>query len=140
MKQKIDVDKIKEREVSKEEIEQNEKESKKKTWLLYRLPLILVIILAIIYILTSKHLLLIPIALVFVVVLYGWDCHSRICTNCKKWNSTVTLNAQTVLRKNQVVQKNLFGKDKTKEKKDIVNKTKYKCLNCGNIQEIEKIK
>ena len=140
MKQKIDVDKIKEREVSKEEIERNEKESKKKTWLLYRIPLIVVIILAIIYILTSKHLLLIPIALIFVVVLYGWDCHGRICPNCKKWNSTVTLNAETVLRKNQVLQKNLFGKDKTKEKKDIVNKTKNKCLNCGHIQEIEKIK
>lgn len=140
MKQKIDVDKIKEREVSKEEIEQNEKESKKKTWLLYRIPLIIVVILAIIYILTSKHLLLIPIALIFVVVLYGWDCHGRICPNCKKWNSTVTLNAETVLRKNQIIQKNLFGKDKTKEKKDIVNKTKNKCLNCGHIQEIEKIK
>lgn len=140
MKQKIDVDKIKEREVSKEEIERNEKESKKKTWLLYRIPLIIVVILAIIYILTSKHLLLIPIALIFVVVLYGWDCHGRICPNCKKWNSTVTLNAETVLRKNQIIQKNLFGKDKTKEKKDIVNKTKNKCLNCGHIQEIEKIK
>jgi len=140
MKQKIDVDKIKEREVSKEEIERNEKESKKKTWLLYRIPLIIVVILAIIYILTSKHLLLIPIALIFVVVLYGWDCHGRICPNCKKWNSTVTLNAQTLLRKNQIIQKNLFGKDKTKEKKDIVNKTKNKCLNCGHIQEIEKIK
>lgn len=140
MKQKINVDKIKEREVNKEEIEQNEKESKKKTWLLYRIPLILVIILAIIYILTSKHLLLIPIALIFVLVLYGWDCNGRICPNCKKWNSTVTLNAETVLRKNQVIQKNLFGKDKTKEKKDIVNKTKNKCLNCGHIQEIEKIK
>ena len=140
MKQKIDVDKIKEREVSKKEIEENEKESKKKTWLLYRVPLILVIILAIIYILTSKHILLIPIALIFVLVLYGWDCHGRICPNCKKWNSTVTLNAETVLRRNQIVQKNLFGKDKTKEKKDIVNKTKNKCLNCGHIQEIEKIK
>ena len=140
MKQKINVDKIKEREVSKEEIEENEKESKKKTWLLYRIPLIIVVILAIIYILTSKHLLLIPIALIFVAVLYGWDCHGRICPNCKKWNSTVTLNAETVLRKNQVIKKNLFGKDKTKEKKDIVNKTKNKCLNCGHIQEIEKIK
>ena len=140
MKQKIDVDKIKEREVSKEELEENEKESKKKTWLLYRVPLILVIILAIIYILTSKHILLIPIALIFVLVLYGWDWHGRICPNCKKWNSTVTLNAETVLRRNQIVQKNLFGKDKTKEKKDIVNKTKNKCLNCGHIQEIEKIK
>ena len=78
MKQKINVDKIKEREVSKEEIEQNEKETKKKTWALYRLPIIVTAILALIYIPTSQHLLLIPIALVFVVVLYGWDSHSRI--------------------------------------------------------------
>ena len=140
MKQKINVDKIKEREVSKEEIEQNEKETKKKTWVLYRLPIVITAILAIIYILTSQHLLLIPIALMFVLVLYGWDCHSRICPNCKKWNSTVTLNAETVLRKKQITQKNLLGKDKIKEKKDIVNKTKNKCLNCGHIQEIEKIK
>lgn len=140
MKQKINVDKIKEREVSKEEIEQNEKDTKKKTWTLYRLPIIITAILAIIYILTSQHLLLIPIALMFVLVLYGWDCHSRICPNCKKWNSTVTLNAETVLRKKQITQKNLLGKDKIKEKKDIVNKTKNKCLNCGHIQEIEKIK
>ncbi len=140
MKPKINVDKIKEREVSKEEIEQNEKETKKKTWGLYRLPIIITAILAIIYILTSQHLLLIPIALIFVLVLYGWDCHSRICPNCKKWNATVTLNAETVLRKKQITQKNLFGKDKTKEKQNIVNKTKNKCLNCGHIQEIEKIK
>ena len=140
MKPKINVDKIKEREVSKEEIEQNEKETKKKTWVLYRLPIIITAILAIIYILTSQHLLLIPIALIFVLVLYGWDCHSRICPNCKKWNATVTLNAETVLRKKQSTQKNLFGKDKTKEKQNIVNKTKNKCLNCGHIQEIEKIK
>ena len=140
MEPKINVDKIKEREVSKEEIEQNEKETKKKTWVLYRLPIVITAILAIIYILTSQHLLLIPIALIFVLVLYGWDCHSRICPNCKKWNSTVTLNADTVLRKKQITQKNLFGKDKTKEKQNIVNKTKNKCLNCGHIQEIEKIK
>lgn len=140
MKQKINVDKIKEREVSKEEIDQNEKDTKKKTWVLYRLPIVITAILAIIYILTSQHLLLIPIALMFVLVLYGWDCHSRICPNCKKWNSTVTLNAETVLRKKQITQKNLLGKDKIKEKKDIVNKTKNKCLNCGHIQEIEKIK
>ncbi len=140
MKQKINVDKIKEREVSEEEIEQNEKDTKKKTWVLYRLPIVITAILAIIYILTSQHLLLIPIALMFVLVLYGWDCHSRICPNCKKWNSTVTLNAETVLRKKQITQKNLLGKDKIKEKKDIVNKTKNKCLNCGHIQEIEKIK
>lgn len=140
MEPKINVDKIKEREVSKEEIEQNEKETKKKTWVLYRLPIVITAILAIIYILTSQHLLLIPIALIFVLVLYGWDCHSRICPNCKKWNSTVTLNANTVLRKKQITQKNLFGKDKNKEKQNIVNKTKNKCLNCGHIQEIEKVK
>ena len=58
----------------------------------------------------------------------------------QKWNSTVTLNADTVLRKKQITQKNLFGKDKTKEKQNIVNKTKNKCLNCGHIQEIEKVK
>ena len=140
MKQKINVDKIKEREVSEEEIEQNEKDTKKKTWVLYRLPIVITAILAIIYILTSQHLLLIPIALLFIIVLYGWDSHSRICPNCKKWNSTITLNMETTLKNNQFTKKNLIGKDKIKDKQNIVTKTKSKCLNCGCVNEIEKIK
>ena len=99
MKQKINVDKIKTREVSQEEIKKNELETKKKTWLFYRVPIVLVIILALIYIATYQNLLLIPIAIIFVVVLYGWDCHSRICQNCKKWNATVTLDAKQFLEK-----------------------------------------
>ena len=140
MKPQINVDKIKERKVSPKEIEQNEKESRKKSWLLYRFPLIIVLILSIIYILTSQHLLLIPIALLFIIVLYGWDSHSRICPNCKKWNSTITLNMETTLKNNQFTKKNLIGKDKIKDKQNIVTKTKSKCLNCGCVNEIEKIK
>ena len=140
MKEKINVNKIKEKEISKKEIEANEKDSKKKTWLMYRIPLIVDIILAIIYIFTLQHLLLIPIAIIFVLILYGWDSHQRICDYCKKWNSTVTISNETKLRNKEVIKKNLFGKDKTKEKKDIVYTTKAKCLNCGHTTEKEKIK
>ena len=92
MKKKIDINKIKEKKISEKEIKKNEKDTKKKTWLIFRIPLIIDIILALVYMFTSQNLLLIPIAILFTLVLYGWDSHSRICPYCKKWNATVTLN------------------------------------------------
>lgn len=139
MKNKIDINKIKERKISEKEIKENEKESNKKSWLLFKVPVVIDIILAIIYILTNKHILLIPISVIFVIILYGWDSKSRICQHCKKWNSTVTMNVNTNVRKNEVVKKRLFRRDKTIDKKEIVTTTKLKCLNCGKIQEKEKI-
>ena len=139
-KNKIDVKKIKERNVSEKEIKENEKETKKKEWLLFRIPVIICIILAVIYILTNYNILLIPIALIFVLVLYGFDCHQRICKHCKKWNSTVMLKSEKVLRTTTVTKENLVKKNKTKEKKSIVTKTQTKCLNCGHIYEQETIK
>ena len=138
-KQKIDVNKIKEREVTEDEINENKKETNKKTWLFYRIP-ILDIILVVIYVPTAKNILLIPIAILFIFVLYGIDCHQRICKHCKKWNSTVTLLSERVLRKTKTKKQNLFGKDKVKEKKNIVDKAQLKCLNCGYKYDKETIK
>lgn len=139
-RQKIDVNKIKEREVKELELKENEKDTNKKTWLLYRIPIILEIILIIIYVPTAINLLLIPIGLIFILILYGIDCHQRICPHCKKWNSTVTLNAEVVLRKTKTRKQNLIGKQKIKEKKSIVDKSKYKCINCGYEYDKENIK
>ena len=139
-KKKIDIKKIKERNVSQKEIEENEKKTKMKNWLLYRIPIAITVILALIYIPTNNNILLIPIALIFIVVLYGIDCHQRICEHCKKWNATVTLKTDNFLRTTKVTKKNLFKKDKIKEKKNLVKKVEKKCLNCGHVYEKETIK
>ena len=93
-KKKIDIKKIKERNVSQKEIEENEKETKMKNWLLYRIPIATTVILALIYIPTNNNILLIPIALIFIVVLYGIDCHQRICEHCKKDLYTINFGAK----------------------------------------------
>lgn len=139
-KKKIDVSKIKEREINKEEIQKNEKETKIKKWILYRLPIILEIILVLMYIPTNNNLLLIPIAVLFALILYGIDCNQRVCTHCKKWNSTVVLNLESVIRTTKTKKKNLIGKDKVSSKKNIVDKTRIKCLNCGCEYNKETIK
>lgn len=139
-KNKIDVKKIKERNVSEKEIKENEKDTKKKDWLLFKIPVIIGVVLAIIYIPTNYNILLIPIALIFTLILYGFDCHQRICKHCKKWNSTVLLKSEKLLRTTTVTKENLIRKNKTKEKKNIVSKIQTKCLNCGHIYEKETIK
>ena len=137
---KIDIKKIKEREVTEKEIEENKKETKKKEWLLYRVPIILDSILALIYILTSNNILLIPISIIFALVLYGIDCHQRICKKCKKWNSTIMLKDGKLLQTKKVTKKNVLGKDKVKEEKNILSRKQSKCINCGYIHETEIIK
>ena len=139
-KKKIDIKKIKERNVSEEEIKQNEKQSKIKNYLLYKIPIIIEIILVLFYVPTANNILLIPISIIFVIILYGIDCHQRICSNCKKWNSTVTLKDDRFLRTTKVEKQNLLGKNKIKKKKNIVNKIQTKCLNCGHVTEKEVIK
>ena len=137
---KIDISKIRERKISDEEIKQNEKETKIRIWLMYRLPIIIDIILAIIYIPTVWNILLIPLVISFVFTLYGWDSHQRICEKCKKWNGTVIISSENSVKKKTITKQNLIGKDKTKEKNELVNKIKTKCLNCGHVEEKEIVK
>lgn len=139
-KKKIDIKKIKPREVTQKEIEENKKETKLKTNLMYRLPIVIDIILALIYIPTAWNILLVPLVISFVITLYGWDSHQRICKKCKKWNGTVTVEQDSSLRKKTITKQNLIGKDKVKEKNEIVSKVKTKCLNCGYVDEKEIIK
>ena len=139
-KKKIDIKKIKPREVTQKEIEENKKETKLKTNLMYRLPIVIDIILALIYIPTAWNILLVPLVISFVITLYGWDSHQRICKKCKKWNGTVTVEQDSSLRKKTITKQNLIWKDKVKEKNEIVSKVKTKCLNCGYVDEKEIIK
>ena len=137
---KIDLNKIKERDVSKEEIEKNEKESKRNKVIFFIIPIILLVLLAIIYVPTSNNILLIPIATVFAVLLYGVDCKQRTCRYCKKWNSAVVIGSKSSVTKKQIEKQKLMGKNKISEKKQILTENKYKCKNCGHVIEEKKIK
>ena len=44
-KSKININKIKERDISEKEIKENEKETKKKDWILFKIPIIIGVIL-----------------------------------------------------------------------------------------------
>ena len=83
---KNNINKIKKRDIDKEEYERNEKESKRNKIILYYIPLICIIILAIIYIGTNNKYILIPFAIFFLTFLFGMDSNSRTCEKCKKWN------------------------------------------------------
>ena len=67
----------------------NEKESKKKIIFIYIIPLIALVALGFIYIFTHINILLIPFAFLMFIVLFGWDGATRVCPNCKIWNSVV---------------------------------------------------
>ena len=42
------------------------------------------------------------------------------------------INSESLVKTTKVTKQNLIGKDKIKSKKDIINRTKSKCLNCGH--------
>ena len=50
------------------------------------------------------------------------------------------LKSENILRTTTVTKENLLRKNKTKEKKNLVNKVQIKCLNCGKVYEREIIK
>ena len=138
MKKTININKIKEREVSKKEIEQNEKISKRNKILMYTIPLTLIIMIAIIYILTNNNYLLIPFGAIFLIFLFGWDSNQRTCTECKKWNSIIWTDSKIILKTAKKQKKNVFGKEKIKSVKEKVTRNVGKCKNCGKEITIEK--
>ena len=140
MKKTININEIQEREVSAKEIEENEKNANKYKMIFYTIPLILMIILAIIYIFTSIHYLLIPFSIVFLMFLFGWDARQRTCIYCKKWNSLVWTDSQIVLKTTKTKTKNFLGKDKEKNKREKINKLTGKCTFCGKEELREKSK
>ena len=129
MKKLTDVKKIKERKISKNEIEKNEKISKRNKLYMYTIPLIIIILLAIIYIPTNNNYLLIPFAIVFLIFLFGWDSNQRTWTNNK-------VDIQTTTKQ----KKNLIGKTVTKNVRKKITISTGKCTNCGKENTVEKIR
>ena len=140
MKKLKDIKKIKEREVSKDEIEENEKISKRNKMYMYTIPMIIIILLAIIYISTNNNYLLIPFGILFLIFLFGWDSNQRTCKKCKKWNSIIWIDSKVDLKIKPKQKKNLIGKTVTKNVRQKVTISTGKCTNCGKENTVEKIR
>ena len=137
---KNNINKIKKRDIDKEEYERNEKESKRNKIILYYIPLICIIILAIIYIGTNNKYILIPFAIFFLIFLFGMDSNSRTCEKCKKWNSIVWIKSNIEVKDKIITKKGITGKEKSKKQKERIDRNTGKCTNCGNEVSKEKIK
>ena len=121
----------------------NEKESKKKIIFIYIIPLIALVALGFIYIFTHINILLIP----FAFLLFGWDGATRVCPNCKIWNSVVWIKSENI-SETEEKSENISETEeiKTKKKKQKSNKKvkiKYtinqgKCKECGCVFERKK--
>ena len=115
----------------------NEKEPNNKIILIYIIPLIALVALGFIYIFTHINILLIPFAFLMFIVLFGWDGATRVCPNCKIWNSVVWIKSENISETEEI---------KTKKKKQKSNKKvkiKYtinqgKCKECGCVFERKK--
>lgn len=137
---KNNINKIKKRDIDKEEYERNEKESKRNKIILYYIPLICIIILAIIYIGTNNKYILIPFAIFFLIFLFGMDSNSRTCEKCKRWNSIVWIKSNIEVKDKIITKKGITGKEKSKKQKERIDRNTGKCTNCGNEVSKEKIK
>ena len=135
MKKVVSINKIKERKIGKEELEENEKDYKKKKLLIYTTPLISIIVIAIIYIFTNIHYLLIPFGILFLIFLYGWDSNQRTCPECKKWNSIIWTDTKVIVETAEKPKKGLLGKYKLNKR---ITRNVGKCTNCGKEITIEK--
>lgn len=119
-------------------IRENDKRTKKLFLLLYFIPLVLLIIIAIIYIPSHNNILLIPFAILMFIVLFGHDGSVRTCPHCKKWNSVIFTETKNVIRTKKETVKNVFGKEKIKENKIRLKKYTGECQNCGFVVNTEK--
>lgn len=123
--------------ISDEEYKANQKDSKKKLYMLYLIPMGIAIILAIVYILLRGILWLILFSVVAAVVVFGWDTCNRTCPKCKKWNSVTWVEFKKVEKTTNVQVKTLFGKGKTKNKVVKVRRSTGKCTHCNHKFEKE---
>ncbi len=140
MKKLADVKKIKERKISQNEIEKNEKISKRNKLYMYTIPMIIIILLAVIYIPTNNNYLLIPFGIFFLIFLFGWDANQRTCSECKKWNSIIWIDNKVDIQIATKQKKNLIGKKVTKNVRKKITKSTGKCTNCGKENTVEKIR
>lgn len=115
----------------------NEKESKKKIILIYIIPLIALVALGFIYIFTHINILLIPFAFLMFIVLFGWDGATRVCPNCKIWNSVVWIKSENISETEEIKTKKKIQKSNKKVKiKYTINQGK--CKECGCVFERKK--
>ena len=122
--------------ISEEEIQANQKDSKKKLYLIYLIPLGIAIVLAIVYILLRGILWLILFSVVAAVVVFGWDTCNRTCPRCKKWNTVSWVGYKKIEKTTNIKVKTLFGKGKTKDKVEKVRRSTGRCTHCNH--EFEK--
>ena len=80
--------------ISKSQVEENQKKSKIRLIFLYIIPLIIAVVLGFVYIPTQKNILLLPFGIMFLITLFGWDGSTRTCTKCKKWNATIGIDSK----------------------------------------------
>lgn len=113
--------------ITDEEYKANQKDSKKKLYLLYMIPLGIAIVLAIVYILLRGILWLILFSIVSAVVVFGWDTCNRTCPRCKKWNTVSWIGYKKIEKTTNIKVKTLFGKGKTKDKVERVRRSTGKC-------------
>lgn len=131
----------KEREISEKELQENIAETNKKKLLLYYLPLGVTIILAIVYILTQKWILLIILSLIFFMSLFGIEGNGNTCPECHIWGKVVwnEKDEKKIRTIKHTIQKD-DGTEVTKEEKEEVDRKRGKCLNCGKEVLKEKVK
>lgn len=127
----------------------NKKVSKRKTILIYTIPLVILVIVGFIYIFTQINILLIPFAILMFIVLIGWDGATRTCPNCKMWNSVAWIKSENIseieeLKENKTnttkTDKKVARKKNNKSKKMKIKYTinQGKCKKCGCIFERKK--
>ena len=123
--------------ITDEEYKANQKDSKKKLYMIYLIPMGIAIVLAIVYILLRGILWLILFSLVAAVVVFGWDTCNRTCPKCKKWNSVTWVEFKKVQKTTNVKVRSLFGKGKTKDKVEKVRRSTGRCTHCNHTFEKE---
>ncbi len=121
--------------ISSEEYAANQKDAKKKLYMLYLIPLGIDIALAIAYILLRGILLLILFSIVAAVVVFGWDTTNRTCPKCKKWNSVSWVGYKKIKKATNIKKVSILGKSKTKEKFENIRRSTGKCTHCNHTFE-----
>lgn len=121
--------------ISKSQVEENQKKSKIRLIFLYIIPLTIAVVLGFVYIPTQKNILLLPFGIMFLITLFGWDGSTRTCTKCKKWNATIGIDSKVTKEFEEIKVKGLFGKERIKRRQVKHTISKYECKNCGHIVE-----
>ena len=117
--------------ITDEEYKANQKDAKKKMYILYLIPLGIAVVLAITYILLRNIVWLILFSVVAAVVVFGWDTGNRTCPRCKKWNAVSWIGFKKIEKTTNIKVKSFFGRGKTKDKVEKFRRSTGKCTHCN---------